>query len=559
MNPRIHESSRAPTIWKARILWLLLPFGVLAAVGSLPQRGIGASGALEVRDPSTPEDRAALFDSLLAKTLRREAFSPIKNSKLGLDIEAEMRRYRDELIAADTDEKLYYALVKISNTRRDRHVTVELIPQGLTLPDTTGTTLGNYPVPGSVIPHAPIRFAVDYGTPGRYSLFVSDYATNIRDYAGETAPSVGDMVLAINGEAIDEYRTAIEPYHRYASINGFWWQFATWLPQKSHQFPPSFYRENVNFTLERDSGERYSLTLPYLPAGTIEWREPGKRRYPGFRLEFSTETFDFYRSATGKPVLLLAWYGFRENLVADMDRLMDYAEEHELLDHAVIFDGTRSRGGSNGAYAIRRLSPKSFRTTFGNLRISDVTPTFVETRRRRFDRQGPSTPARGEIDDGTWLLEWLESDVMEAMETQQPYSNNVPFKLAHLPKNSDGFIKPAEVHFRGRLVCFLGPYGGSHLDQFAAIVADNDLAHLLGMSTHGYSNTWEWEEILHFPLSGKPIVRYMWSIGHTIRPNGEVLEGNPAEVDELIPVTRDNYLSYYPMLVARALEHLGVQ
>ncbi len=541
----VRQSSRI-----VRILWTVGPLALLAAC---------ARPAPDVGDPGTPEDRAALFDSLLAKTMEREAFSPIKNQRLGLDIEAEMGRYRDEFIAADTEEELYYSLVKISNARRDRHLTVELIPEGLTLPDTTGTTLGNYPVPGSAIPHAPIRFAVDYGTPGRYSLFVSDYATNIRDRAGVGIPSAGDKLLAINGEDIEAYRKAIEPYHRYASVNGFWWQFATWLPQKSNQFPPSFYRDNVTFELERGSGEQYSLTFPYLPASTIEWAEPGKRQYPGFRLEFSTGTFDFYRSDAGKPVVLLAWHGFRENLVADMDRLMDFAEEHGLLGHAVIFDGTRSRGGSNGAYAIRRLSPKSFKTTFGNLRISDVTPTFIETRRRRFDRQEPSTPAPGEIDDGTWLLEWLESDVADAITAGQAYSNDVPFKLAHLPKDSDGIIEPAGVHFRGPLVCFLGPYGGSHLDQFAAIVADNDLGHLLGMSSHGYSNTWEWEEIIRFPLSGKPIVRYMWSIGHTIRPNGEVLEGNPADVDEFIPVTRDNYLSYYSILVARALEHLGLQ
>ena len=48
--------------------------------------------------------------------MAREAFSPIKNERLGLNVEAAMRAYRDELIAADTDEKLFYALVKISKT-----------------------------------------------------------------------------------------------------------------------------------------------------------------------------------------------------------------------------------------------------------------------------------------------------------------------------------------------------------------------------------------------------------------------------------------------------------
>ncbi len=79
------------------------------------------------------------------------------------------------------------------------------------------------------------------------------------------------------------------------------------------------------------------------------------------------------------------------------------------------------------------------------------------------------------------------------------------------------------------------------------------------MPAGGYSNTWEWEETLLFPISKKPVVGYMWSVGHTIRPNGEVLEGNPADVDEYIPLTRDNFLNYYPLLVSRALGHLGFE
>ena len=131
---------------------------------------------------STPEDREALFDYILEKTLQREAFSPIKNQRLDLDVEQEMRKYREEMIAADTDEKLYYTLVKISNARKDRHLKVSLVAGGLTLPDATGVSLSNYPEPGSAIPHAPIRFAVDFEKEGDYFVFVGDYAKNLADY-----------------------------------------------------------------------------------------------------------------------------------------------------------------------------------------------------------------------------------------------------------------------------------------------------------------------------------------------------------------------------------------
>ncbi|NIN71925.1 MAG: hypothetical protein GTO46_08350 [Gemmatimonadetes bacterium] len=164
-----------------------------------------------------------------------------------------------------------------------------------------------------------------------------------------------------------------------------------------------------------------------------------------------------------------------------------------------------------------------------------------------------------ELDDGTWLKRWLEGDVARAIQAGQRYTNDVPFKVAHLPDYSDGVIDPAEVHFRGPLVCWFAPYGGSHLDQFASIIVDNGLGHTIGMSPGGYSNTWEWEETLVFPQSKEPVVEFMWSIGHTIRPNGEILEGNPAQVADYVPVTRDNYLTYYEELLARTFRHLGIR
>ena len=79
------------------------------------------------------------------------------------------------------------------------------------------------------------------------------------------------------------------------------------------------------------------------------------------------------------------------------------------------------------------------------------------------------------------------------------------------------------------------------------------------MPAGGYSNTWEWDEVLVFPISKKTVVRYMWSIGHTIRPNGEILEGNPAKVKEYIPVNRENYVDYYEILLKKTYKYLGLE
>jgi hypothetical protein len=240
-----------------------------------------------------------------------------------------------------------------------------------------------------------------------------------------------------------------------------------------------------------------------------------------------------------------------------MDEAMAYADREGLLDHDVIWDGTHSRGGGRGAYAIQRLQSKPFKTTFGNLRLSDVVPLFVAERKAAFNkRQEMSDGTRETVGDGKWLIDWLTDDVLKGVAAGQAYSNTVPFKLAHAPKYSDGVLFPAEVHFKGKLVCWMSPRGGSHLDQFAAIVFDNGLCPILGMPAGGYSNTWEWDEVLTWPGTDEPVVRYMWSIGHTVRPNGEILEGNPADVDEYIPITAENVAEYDEILLRRTFEIL---
>ncbi len=74
----------------------------------------------EARCQSTADDRAALFDYILSKTMEREAFSPAKSHVLGLDVEEAMLRYRDEFSAADTPQELYSARARLSNARNIR-------------------------------------------------------------------------------------------------------------------------------------------------------------------------------------------------------------------------------------------------------------------------------------------------------------------------------------------------------------------------------------------------------------------------------------------------------
>jgi hypothetical protein len=60
------------------------------------------------------------------------------------------------------------------------------------------------------------------------------------------------------------------------------------------------------------------------------------------------------------------------------------------------------------------------------------------------------------------------------------------------------------------------------------------------------------DEVLTFPISGKPVVTIMWNIGQTIRPNGEVLKGHPPKVIEYTPLTAENHKTYHDQLMTRS-------
>ncbi len=506
----------------------------------------GSSGTAKI---GTVADRQALVDYLIEKTMEREAFSPAKNKYLNLDVESSMRAEANAVVNADSEESMFYALSRLSSARKDRHLSVSGIERGLAVPD-------YYPGSEVVPPVAPVRLDFDYSVTDGAVLFVSDVAI---DAALALGVQAGDLLLSINGVDPSQRLEDIRPYIRYSTELGYRKKFTQYVTTRTGLLPPGLYRDTLDLTLQKSDGESYEVSLEYVNGDSIQWTSESRDRYPGYERVAENPTFDLYVNNGDVSVIVLDWHRFSSSLMADMDWLMDYSVANDLLNHDIVFDATRGGGGSLGAYAIQRLSPKSFKTTFGNLRISDVIPEFIARNVENFERNAAPTDSGGKetIDDGTWLIDWLTDDVQKAYDAGQEYSNNVPFKLAHAPKDSDGLIQPAAVHFTGNMVCLMGPNGGSHLDQFYSIVTDNDLCPTIGMKTGGYSNTWEWHEDVVFPTTGEPVVEFMWNIGHTISPNGKIVEGDPADLDELIPLTYANYAMYDLILLNRALEILA--
>ena len=516
-----------------------------------------AMNSLSCRESSvskvgTPELRGDLFDTILARTEQRESFSTIKNEKLRFEPLEAMASLRETVVAASTEGELYYALAQLSHARRDRHLDIYLVPGGLRPADVTGLAVwgGESSPPLQV----PLRVFPDY-TSDSAGYFVGDIAVGAK---WPELPGIGDRVVFVNGRSVEQWHEATMPFIRHSTQIGLRWKLAEAMTQATAVFPPELREATLRLTVESEDGSKASFTLPYVNADDLTWTGSGDPQYPGLSLELRTPTYDLFLSDDSFRFIVLVWYGFRETMVADVDTLIELAERDGLLDYAMVVDVTRSGGGSLGAYALQRLQSRPFKTTFGNLRLSDVIEPFVEAKRSDFSDKNINDDGTPEtIDDGTWLMEWLEEDVLSALARGDEYSNDVPFKLAHAPKDSDGVLEPAPVHFRGPFGVISGPSGGSHLDQFISIIVDNGLGPVVGMPPGGYSNTWEWEEVLTFANTDQPVVGFMYSIGHTIRPNGEVLEGNPAALDAWVPLTAENVEQYYSILLEQVRIQMG--
>ena len=479
-----------------------------------------------------------LFDEIIRKTEQREAFSEAKERNIGFSALEDMKKLRGEFIASENEPELYDALWKLSNARRDAHLRVSTVDGGIEAS------------PEQECVSAPINVRPDYSDIRNPTFFV------VGTTQGLTSPKPGDLIVAINGLSTGEHVAEFTPWIPHSTLPGLYWHMAAELPKKFyfHPIPASVYGKRLDLTLERPSGERYEVSLPYdSRCRYYRFDNP----YPEFVEVMERRNFNVFIDRS-RDLILLQWRRFDlPELIKDIPALMEYAEREDILDYDMIIDVSVSSGGSGGAYAIQRLVDQPFRPTFGNVRLSDLGKARIE----RYASRQPIADAPNIFGlnlSRSWLHDWARTDATEAIRRGDEYTPSVPFKLAHLPKDSDGILQPAPVHFTGEVAIINGGvWGGSHLDQFVAMMVDNDLAVFIGMPTGGFSNTWEGDEVLHFPFTGRPVARFQWTVGHTIRPNGEVLEGNPAQPHIYLPLTRENFQEYRRALLDTAVAELS--
>ena len=424
-----------------------------------------------LEDPHVPlnvsrSQLGRLFDEIIDKTARREAFSEVKERAINFSALDDMKALREEFIVSTSEAELYYALVKLSNARRDRHLRVPTVDD-----------LGGITVAGRWS-RAPIDVLPDYSDLENPSFFVAS--------SGVPSAGAGDRILAVNGRTTAEYVETFTPWIPHSTLHGLYWEMARFLPWRRGDTPRSLYSERLVLTLESESGNRHELSLDYGRRG----RGIPRSSYAGFNEIMRRENFNVFVDRS-RQIVLLEWLDFEFSLIQDIVDLVELAQREQVLDYDLIIDVTDSSGGGRGAYAIQRLVDRPFRTTFGNVRLSDAGIGLI----RAFQQLQPDDRAPdifGLNLSRSWLIDWARTDAREAIRRGDEYTPPVPFKLAHLPKDSDGILQPAPVRFRGRVAILSGPRGGSHLDQFVAMFADNNLAVIIGMPTGGSATPGRW-------------------------------------------------------------------
>ena len=230
---------------------MMLALGMASCSGTNPVPG-------SLARVGTAESRGALFDSILAMTERREAFSPLKEATLGFSALDDMRALREEFVNVSTEAELYYALVRLSNARRDHHLSVSPVLGGLRLAELPNVS-------------APIRVLVDYtnlNVPTFFLAAVDESALGTED----ARPTPGHRIVRINERTIAEYVEAFTPWVVHSSIHGLYWDMARDLPRRMANVPPWMYESSLRLDLEPRSGDGYSLSLPYMATRDLRLR-----------------------------------------------------------------------------------------------------------------------------------------------------------------------------------------------------------------------------------------------------------------------------------------------
>ena len=480
----------------------------------------------------TARQRKELFEGLLRDTLAWEAFSPRKNKTLELDFAVQAEELRRAFLKADKELLLYNVLLHFSNLRCNHALRPRLLDDGLRL-DRDHQEL-------------PVRFGVGEGSGSDFRLFIRDHDVDIRRKLNTISPRItsveaGDVLVDINGSEVPDVLAGMQPFLSYSTTRQLWSEFARCLSLKRHDLGHRMFKKDVTFGLQKANGKGYRLRVSFIDeTHTIDWAVNWDRHhYSGFERALQTPSFDVYLPSGGvaAEALIVEGREFTDDTGEDVDKLRTWAVAQGVLHYNVVFDLSAARGSVVPWTLLQTLVDQPVLVTQATLRLSDVTPSLISRLLRS------ASPA---------LKTWLVDVVRPAQERGVDMVGPVPYGMV-LPPDTEGILDPAEVHFTGGRSALIAASSSPAVNHLAAMWVDNGLGASHGVAPFGCANAWQWRAPISLPRSDRPLVDFLWNVGHVIRPNGEVLEGNPPQPTDPVPVTAGNFQSWHSKLVDQAL------
>ena len=485
---------------------------------------------LGAADTGSKAQRKKIYTYLIEKTLERQAFSEVKNERLELAFEEDAKALKSDFLNAKEDLDLMRALIMMSNARCDRNVWIDTVDGGYR--EVWG------------IDELPMRFHAEVTDDGA-RLFVSDWSSDVEQYTRGYTPSVGDVVLEINGDDVEEVLEEYRPHLRFATEHGLWKAFAGELSRQRELLDTGLYEKKVTLKLEvQDRRIPSKIVLPYRSRQLNDWVRPVQQVRPGFETVLETGSFDVLKHAS-REVLLLLLHAFDTDLVDDVHELELFLTDEELWEHDFIVDATEARTGGTASPVplLRVLAKEPFHPCSGQVRISDLVEEYSDVMRRREGRDSEA-------------VRWIQEEVQAAADAGDEWSPATPWPPGVTQGDSEGLLRPAELHVQGNVVYLFSSEVDGVVDQLSALVIDGGLGWSIGTPTGGRGTDWRWSETLELPGTDKKIAAFMWSIARIVRPNGELLDGNPPTPHDPIAVTAESWAGWYTSVLERALAYL---
>lgn len=509
-------------------------------------------------------DREKLFNVYIQTIKDGQVSSELGFKRLGTTFDKELVRAQTRFLQADTRLDVYYALLSLQRSIHDTHSSLTA-PSGLTPPNET---------------------------------FSLPFTLNVR------GNSLADAQYVVTQSTLPEIKAGfILKQYNSKTISQIEYDFSEWLDSSS----PERLKVELARALTRTNPSRYSSPDTNLPVAivfvdptsqqeirlSVTWQrgvtDTPSTDYANLALEFTGINYRVYKDAANQT-LILAHASFNYNL-RDTDlknALSKVSYQIPAFDRAVPLENQRDwlakflevnqhpniQGIRN--YPFNAQLEEIDTLALGRyLNQQNLSNLLIDVR----ENSGGSVPmnliamvakARFKVltrelvyvplfqRDDAFLQEsltWTDARMRKIITDQiardktAVRSQRFPFDCKTAECKIDEAVFEPNANIRKfNLAILAGPGCVSSCDQFVAIIADNKIGTVVGLPSRGGHSPMRAKK--EFQLQNGEKFSMIFTTGIGYRPNGEPLEGNPAQVDYYL-FPEDNYLN-------KMIQHLQI-